>query len=65
MKKVQYHELYCGNPLRYWIGLGVLASNTAVAMSTWNLSRSDASMIRVIMNRLLVMLVILTGFTGR
>jgi len=25
MKKVQYHELYCGNPVRYWIGLGTLA----------------------------------------
>jgi molybdopterin-containing oxidoreductase family membrane subunit len=25
MTKVQYHELYCGNPIRYWIGLGALA----------------------------------------
>ena len=34
MKKVQYHELYCGNPIRYWIGLGALALLVAIGLGS-------------------------------
>ena len=34
MKKVQYHELYCGTPVRYWIGLGVLALLVAIGLGS-------------------------------
>jgi len=34
MKKVQYYELYCGTPVRYWIGLGVLALLVAIGLGS-------------------------------
>ena len=34
MKKVQYRELYCGTPIRYWIGLGVLALLVVIGLGS-------------------------------